>query len=346
MTSFQSVDAGGSWSHLDAGLPSTAAVLALAIDPWAPYRLYAGTLSHGVFALDQVVDVEVTQSESVDPVVAGSGPGNLTYVVTATNLGPIPATGVEIREDLTLPAGVVVDSVVGSGGTAFDGTTWTVGTLGPGGSETLTVRLSVGASASPGDDVIASSAAVMAVHEADSDLTNDSAAVLTSIRYLVAVTKGVTGMAEVGGTVLYTIVLVNDTTAFQADNPGDELIDVLPPELRLVDARVTSGGGSLLADAASGTVTWNGSLPPGSVVTIEIEASIRSGAAGRTLVNEARIFFDPDGDGLNEATASAVATIVLPAAVPTLSSTMQALLALGLAFLGWGMLRFHSPAAC
>ena len=47
---------------------------------------------------DTSVDLAVTKTESVDPVEAGSGPGNLSYLVTVTNDGPSDATGVEITE--------------------------------------------------------------------------------------------------------------------------------------------------------------------------------------------------------------------------------------------------------
>ncbi len=48
----------------------------------------------------------LSTSESIDPVVAGSGTGNLTYVVTLANAGPSDASGVTLSEILTLPGGL------------------------------------------------------------------------------------------------------------------------------------------------------------------------------------------------------------------------------------------------
>ena len=58
----------------------------------------------------------MTKSESIDPVVAGSGFGNLTYVITLTNNGPSPATNITVTEQLTLPAGVMGESATPSAG--------------------------------------------------------------------------------------------------------------------------------------------------------------------------------------------------------------------------------------
>ena len=111
--------------------------------------------------VDRLYDIAVTKTESIDPVIAGSGAGNLTYVVTATNNGPSDVTGAEFTEDLTIPGiGVTIDSVTPSNG-VVGGTepnyTWTVD-IAAGGSETLTVVLTVASDAEEGDDVISNTA--------------------------------------------------------------------------------------------------------------------------------------------------------------------------------------------
>jgi len=62
------------------------------------------------------VDLAVTQTESIDPVVAGPLGGTLTYVVTVRNIGDMNATSVTLREDLTLVPGVTLASLVPSVG--------------------------------------------------------------------------------------------------------------------------------------------------------------------------------------------------------------------------------------
>jgi len=130
-----------------------------------------------------VVDIAVTSTESIDPVVAGSGASNLTYIVTATNEGPGDAAGLELGSLLTWPTGVSVVSVtpsVGSWSNAWPGT-WTVGTLANAASATLTIVLTVGTGAAEGTDVINLSAEVTAVTGQDSDAANDSTSQATSI---------------------------------------------------------------------------------------------------------------------------------------------------------------------
>jgi len=132
------------------------------------------------------VDLQVTKTESVDPVIAGSGAGNLTYVVTVANAGPSDASGVQLDEAITLPAaGVSVDSVVVSHGSYDDVSgVWTLGDLAAGTSETLTVVLTIDSSAAHGTDVISNAATVTTVNETDTDPTNDTATQSTSVQNL------------------------------------------------------------------------------------------------------------------------------------------------------------------
>jgi uncharacterized repeat protein (TIGR01451 family) len=108
---------------------------------------------------------------------------------------------------------------------------------------------------------------------------------------------------EVGDTVTYEVVLTNDGAAGQDDNPGDELVDVLPPALSLVSASATSG--TATANVGTNTVTWNGSLAPlGGSVTITIEAVVNAGYEGTVVVNVGTIQYDGDDDGTNESVAT------------------------------------------
>lgn len=164
-------------------------------------------------------------------------------------------------------------------------------------------------------------------------------------------TKTAAGNFAVGGAVTYTIRLVNTGSAPQADNPGDELVDVLPASLRLISA--TSSSGLAAADPATNTVTWNGTLPAVvGEVTITIQATIRASAVGQTVTNQATLAFDADGNGSNESSAvsddpatvaggdgTAIAVAQSVVEIPTLSTWGFAALALLLAAVGWRGLR-------
>lgn len=115
-------------------------------------------------------------------------------------------------------------------------------------------------------------------------------------------TKAVRGSFTEEGTVFYTITLINNGDSDQLDNAGDELTDMLPPQLALVDAQVISGGGTVTKVVATNTVTWNGAVASGSSVEIEIEAMILPDTKGAAVSNQATIAYDEDGNGSNEAT--------------------------------------------
>lgn len=148
-------------------------------------------------------------------------------------------------------------------------------------------------------------------------------------------TKSVSGTFSVGGTVTYTVTLTNNGALAQADNPGNELTDVLPAALTLVSANATSG--AAVADPGTNTVTWNGPLAPlGGSVTITITATIDAGTGGSAVINQGVISFDGNGDGTNEgvgvtddpATVTAndptsFTVAVVPAAVVTGTKTVS-----------------------
>jgi uncharacterized repeat protein (TIGR01451 family) len=202
------------------------------------------------------VDIAVSKTESIDPVVAGSGTGNLTYVVTATNNGPSNASGVALSETLTLPAGVTVDSVTPSGTTSFTDPTWTIGDLTPGASETLTVVLTVGPSAAVGTDVISDTASVTAVNETDTVAGNDSATESTSVAREIDIAVSKTESVETvvagsgAGNLVYTITAEN---LGPSDVTGAEFTeDLVLPAGVTVDS--VTGPGTI--GGASPNYTW------------------------------------------------------------------------------------------
>ena len=156
------------------------------------------------------------------------------------------------------------------------------------------------------------------------------------------------GPYTVGGNVTYTIVLTNSGLGTQADNAGDELVDVLPPALQLVSANATSG--TAVATVGTNTVTWNGSIAPAGSVTITITATILPSAYGTTVSNQGTINYDADNNGTNESTAptddpavggagdpTSIA-VAANGAIPTLSPLALLLMCGALAGIAWMML--------
>jgi len=120
----------------------------------------------------------------------------------------------------------------------------------------------------------------------------------------VSATKTVDDVRKhIGDIVTYTVVLTNNGTVAQTDNPGDEFTDVLPPEVTLVSAVADSG--TATATVGTNTVTWDGSINPlGGTVTITITATVNPVPLGTVVSNQGSVSFDSDGDGTNDTTVS------------------------------------------
>jgi uncharacterized repeat protein (TIGR01451 family) len=294
-------------------------------------------------------DLSITKTDGVTAVTPG---GSLTYTITASNAGPSNAPGATVAD--TFPASLTCSwTCVGAGG----GTCTASGAgnindtvnLPAGGSVTYTASCTISASATgtlTNTATVAAPAGVADPNPADNSAT-DSDTIGAAPGALVTGTKTVTGTFTVGGNITYTIILTNNGSGTQGDNPGNELTDTLPGSLALVSATATSGA----ATTAGNTVNWNGSLAPGASVTITINATILASAAGTTVSNQGTISYDSDGNGTNDATgqtddpaatgaANPTAFVVGGAAViPTLSEVGLAVLALLMAGLALALLR-------
>jgi len=169
-------------------------------------------------------------------------------------------------------------------------------------------------------------------------------------------TKTVAGNFQVGSTITYTVVLTNNGTAGQTDNPGNEFTDVLPPSLTLQPGP-TASSGTVAANVGTNTVTWNGAIPASTSVTITFQAIINPGTSGTTISNQGQISFDANNDGTNDtngvtddpgtqvaADPTAITVCQAIAEVPTLNDLGLAALFLALAGAGLLLMRRRRTA--
>lgn len=244
--------------------------------------------------------VSIVKAGAPDPVPAGA---SLTYTITAT------VTGVDL-EDATvtdpLPAGTTFVSLAAPGG--WSCSTPAVGSAGtvscseapmPAGSAvfTLVVRVS---SALAGGTVLTNQVDFAATSGGRTTTTTGSATTQVVAPTVVSATKTYGGLLTPGSTVIYTVIATNTSAYNQGDNPGPEFTDVLPASLALLSAMANTG--TITATTLTNTVTWNGTIPAGSLVTITIQAKVNA-PVGTIISNQGTVFYDSSGNGVNQASA-------------------------------------------
>lgn len=235
-----------------------------------------------------------------DGVVQATPGGSTTYTITALNIGPDSVIGATVSD--TFPAALTCTwTCAGAGGgactAAGSGNISDAVTLPIAGSLTYTATCAINALASgtlSNTAVIVPPGPVVDPNPPNNSATDSDTLVIPGS--IVSGSKTVAGDFSEGGTVTYTITLHNSAGA-QADNPGHELVDVLPSDLTLVSASATSG--TAVASLGTNTVTWDGSISGGGNVTITITATITA-LQGTRISNQATINYDSDGNGTND----------------------------------------------
>jgi uncharacterized repeat protein (TIGR01451 family) len=248
-------------------------------------------------------DLAITVTDGVTSVIAGN---SVTYTIVATNAGGDDIIGAAVAD--TFPSDLTCTwTCAGSGGgacaAAGSGNIANLASLPVGGSATYTASCTL-----PSSTTVTqlSNTATIANPGPVTDPVpeNNSATDIDTVIHLPAHLIGgktVSGNFTEGGTVTYTIELINDGEGAQPDNAGNELSDVLPAGLTLVSASATSG--TAVATIGTNTVTWNGSISPSGSVTITIAATITA-AAGTTISNQGTFSYDSQGSGTNDASGT------------------------------------------
>lgn len=291
-----------------------------------------------------LADLGITKALAPATKIPGS---SLQYTIVVADNGPSDASAVTMTD--TLPASLRFAALTSPGGwscttpaVGSSGTiTCTISSLTAGTNATFTLNVVIDPSAAPGTAI--NNTAQVASTTADSNNTNNTAtapAVVASPTNLSA-TKSLSGTKThpEGSTVTYTIVVTNSGSLPQADNPGNELTDVLPSSLTLISASAT--GGTTVANVATNTVTWTGSIAANSSVTITIQALVKTGTNGMTVSNSATVSFDSDSNGTNETTRTSddpstpapsdPTSFLVAGSIPALSATTLLFLAAALA---------------
>jgi len=296
-------------------------------------------------------DIGVTKTRTPSLVIPG---GPLHYTITVTNNGPSDAASVTMTD--ALPAPLRFTAISAPAG-------WSCSTPPAGTNGTIVCSMApvaAGSVAVFGLDVIVDPAtsagtainntATVATTSSDPNGANNSSTSSTAVSTPPNITasKAIAGATHPeGSSITYTIVLTNSGSITQADNPGNELTDVLPSSLTLVSAAASSG--TAVANVGTNTVTWNGAVAGGGSVTITVQAFVHSGTSGTTISNQATVSYDSDGNGTNDATRqsddpstpapSDATSFAVVGIVPALSRTMILLLAAVLAAMALAIMK-------
>ena len=251
--------------------------------------------------LNPDADLAISKTDGQTNSTAGQP---IVYTIVASNAGPSSVTGATVADTFAGALTGVTWTCVGAGGgtctAAGAGNINDLVNLPVGGSATYTVNATISNAFSGTLSNTATVAAPGGVSDpvAGNNSATDTTTVAAAGGAMLVGTKTVAGNFVEGGLVTYTIVITNNGSATQGDNPGNEFTDTLPAGLTLVSALASSG----TVGTAGNTVTWDGSLAPAAAVTITIDATIDVGTTGAQLVNQGTLNYDSDNNGSNDAT--------------------------------------------
>lgn len=245
-------------------------------------------------------DLQLTKTVDQSTPVEGD---TVNFTLKVKNLGPDPATGVEVTD--VLPAGLTfVSSTSGyTNGTGI----WTAGNIAVGDSVSLTIEASVNASTL--GQTITNSASITLLNETDPNLTNNSAS------------SGITVVPESSD--IEVLVSVDDNTALEgqslvltvtATNNGPKdatnltILDQIPTGLSYQSSSATVGS----YNNTNGTWTI-GNLASGSSATLTINVDVDPGTEGNQITNAADVnTLDQNDPNAANNTASTIIDVVTP----------------------------------
>lgn len=231
---------------------------------------------------------------------------DIPYVLTATNAGPDPATGVTITD--TLPAGTTFKG--GDAGCTAAGQTVTcaIGALASGASAVR--HITVGAPVSLGGQAITNTATITGA-DGDPNAANDVASASTQIGPAsdLSITQTAPETSPAGGQATFSIIAHN---AGPSTATGVRVTSDLPDGVTVES--VTSAQGTCAVQDRKITCDL-GALPNGASADVTIVVRLLSDTAGRELTNTAKVTGDqPDPNGANESAGTTVSVVTPPPA--------------------------------
>jgi len=256
-------------------------------------------------------DVQVTQTDSPDPAIAG---GNITYTLTVHNNGPNPAAAVTLSDQL--PAGLTfVSASTTKGSCSGTGTvSCNVGTVNAGtaGDATVTIVATAGPAAVPN----VTNTATVTTSTPESNTGNNSGSATTTVNPAADLQLSKTDSPDpvtAGGNLTYSLVIHNNGPSAAS---GVTLSDPLPAGLTVVSATSTKGTCS-----GTGTISCNiGSVNAGAASDVTVTIATTAGAAAAPGVTNTATASSTTADSDSSNNSASAATTVNPSADLQLSN--------------------------
>lgn len=255
-------------------------------------------------------DLVVTKTANVGTIRAGD---EVTYTITATNNGPSVATNVVVSDPL--PAEVTLVSATSTKGTCAGTTTVTcnIGTLAassPNNQAVVTVKVKV-----PFTFPVGPLSNLATVTSGTTDPTsgnNTNTSVVTvnpppGAKFMqndITIRAAGADVCIGGGNVLTVEVKShNSGDGFQRDNPGPELLALLPVELNTIPGSCTATTGSCTLTSAQ--AEWNGDIAPGATLIVTFQVRVRQNVnVGDRFCSIFKVNYDTNSDNVNDASTS------------------------------------------
>jgi uncharacterized repeat protein (TIGR01451 family) len=232
--------------------------------------------------VNTAADLEVTKTDSPDPVIAGTG---LTYTTVVTNHGPSDAQSVSLAD--------LLDGQLSGATYSRDGGTsepWTspldLGSLAAGGSTTIVISTTVKSDTPDGASLSNTATVTSGTSDpvADNNSSTTTTAVDTVADLSITKTDGVT--TEIPGTsVNYSIVVSN---AGPSDAVSATVADLFPLSLSGVSWSASGTPGTVFTTSGGGNLSETVTIPSGGSITYTVNATISSAATGN-LTNTATV---------------------------------------------------------
>ena len=234
------------------------------------------------------VDLRVVKTVSNATPSEGS---TISYTITVTNLGPAPATGVEVMDNLNAVNGITyVSDNSASTSTTYNPATgvWSLTgiTLPPGASASLVIVATVDAGASGLAQPIVNNAVLSNSDQPDTNPANNTGSANIAVGGLdLRLTKGVNNAnANEGDTVIYSIVVENLGAANATNIVVLDQLDTIP--VTYVSHTANRPGTTYNPVTGQWTIP---SLLAGQSIRLDITVTINAGTAGTTITNVASI---------------------------------------------------------